>query len=414
MGNIRVRMESNNLFFDFYFEGVRCREQTLLPDTATNRKKLKAMLERIEAEIVLGGFDYAKTFPGSKNIPKITNKLAEAEAAAAPLRILRPGQEEIPTLAAFVEVWWMENEVRWREATRIYHRGFLNKHILPAFGMQRVDAITRADILQYRSRLARERGRKENSTLSPKTVNSIVTVLKAILDEAADRHGFTSSCARIDRLKVQRKDIEPFSVDEIRRILDAVRPDYVDYLIVRFYTGMRSGEVHGLKWRFIDWERRQILVRETYSHGRTEYTKTDGSQRAIEMTSLVYEALRRQQKAGLPGAEYVFTNTVGGALDNKNFVTRVWNEALKKAEVPLRRPYQARHTFATLMLAAGENPEWIARQLGHTTTEMLFKVYSRYVPNLTRRDGAAFEKMLAATQGYGVLDKELEKNGGPE
>lgn len=400
MGNIRVRKETNNLFFDFYFQGVRCREQTLLQDTPANRKKLKAIMERIEAEIVLGAFDYAKTFPGSKNLPKVAQALAEA--AAAPLRVLPHGQQEIPTLEAFVEVWWMENEVRWREATRIYHRGFLDKHLLPAFGAQRVDAITRADVLQYRSRLAKEKGRQEGRTLSPKTVNAIMTVLKAILDEAADRFGFTSPCARIERLKVPRKDIEPFSVDEIRRILAAVRPDYVNYLTVRFYTGMRSGEVHGLKWRHIDWERRQILVRETYSNGRTEYTKTDGSQRAIEMTSLVYDALRRQQAAALPGADYVFTNSAGGPLDNKNFVTRVWNTALKEAGVPLRRPYQARHTFATLMLAAGENPEWIARQLGHTTTEMLFKVYSRYVPNLTRRDGAAFEQLLATAQGFGV------------
>jgi len=59
-----------------------------------------------------------------------------------------------------------------------------------------------------------------------------------------------------------------------------------------------------------------------------------------------------------------------------------------------RRPYQSRHTAATLWLAAGENPEWIARQMGHTSTEMLFTVYSRFVPNLTRRDGSAFEKLL--------------------
>ena len=52
-----------------------------------------------------------------------------------------------------------------------------------------------------------------------------------------------------------------------------------------------------------------------------------------------------------------------------------------------RRAYQTRHTAATLWLAAGENPEWIARQLGHSNTEMLFRVYSRYVPDVTRRDG---------------------------
>jgi integrase len=64
-----------------------------------------------------------------------------------------------------------------------------------------------------------------------------------------------------------------------------------------------------------------------------------------------------------------------------------------------RRPYQTRHTAATLWLAAGERPEWIARQLGHTTTQMLFKVYSRYVPNLTRNDGSAFKAILAQQTG---------------
>ena len=53
-----------------------------------------------------------------------------------------------------------------------------------------------------------------------------------------------------------------------------------------------------------------------------------------------------------------------------------------------------RHTAATLWLASGEAPEWIARQLGHTSTEMLFRVYSRYVPNLTRQDGSAMDRLL--------------------
>jgi integrase len=56
-----------------------------------------------------------------------------------------------------------------------------------------------------------------------------------------------------------------------------------------------------------------------------------------------------------------------------------------------------RHTAATLWVAAGESPEWIARQLGHTSTQMLFKVYSRFVPNLTRQDGSAMERLLRSS-----------------
>lgn len=75
---------------------------------------------------------------------------------------------------------------------------------------------------------------------------------------------------------------------------------------------------------------------------------------------------------------------------------RVWYPLLAYLGLEKRRPYQTRHTAATLWLASGEAPEWIARQMGHTSTEMLFRVYSRYVPNLTRQDGSAFERLLAA------------------
>lgn len=73
---------------------------------------------------------------------------------------------------------------------------------------------------------------------------------------------------------------------------------------------------------------------------------------------------------------------------------RVWYPLLRYLNLEKRLPYQMRHTAATLMLASGENPEWVARVLGHANTEMLFRVYSRYIPNLTRRDGRAFDGLL--------------------
>ena len=143
---------------------------------------------------------------------------------------------------------------------------------------------------------------------------------------------------------------------------------------------MRTGEVHGLKWKYVDFERRLILMRETFVLGEDEYTKTDSSQRDIQMTQVVYDALRRQHAATGKLSEYVFCNREGQPLDNKNFSDRVWYPLLRHLGLNARRPYQMRHTAATLWLASGEAPEWIARQLGHANTEMLFQVYSRYVP----------------------------------
>jgi integrase len=202
--------------------------------------------------------------------------------------------------------------------------------------------------------------------------------------------------ASLKSLKVRKSDVDPFTLDQVQRLLTVVRADFRDYFAVRFFTGMRTGEAHGLKWKYVDFERRLILVRETFVLGEDEYTKTDFSQRDIQMTQVVYDALRRQRAVTGRRSDCVFCNREGKPIDNKNFVTRIWQPLLRHLGLPQRRPYQMRHTAATLWLASGEAPEWIARQLGHASTEVLFRVYSRYVPNLTRRDGSAIDRLLAS------------------
>jgi integrase len=218
--------------------------------------------------------------------------------------------------------------------------------------------------------------------------------LRQILNEAADRLEFTSAFRNIKPLKMKRSDVMPFTLDEVQQILTTVRADYRQYFTVRFFTGMRTGEAHGLKWKYIDFERRLILVREAIVLREEDELKTDGSVRDIQMNDLVFDALQAQFKVTGKISEFVFCNRNGTPIDNQNFLNRVWSPLLRHLGIPHRRAYQMRHTAATLWLASGEAPEWIARQLGHTSTEMLFRVYSRYVPNLTRRDGSAMERLL--------------------
>ena len=93
----------------------------------------------------------------------------------------------------------------------------------------------------------------------------------------------------------------------------------------------------------------------------------------------------------------VFCTRNGSPIDAKNFTSRIWKPMLEDLGIEYRRPYNTRHTTATLWLASGEAPEWVARQMGHANTTMLFQVYSRFVPNLTRNDGSAMERLLAKT-----------------
>ncbi len=397
MAKVRARPETGTLYFDFFFRGKRCREQTTLDDTPANRKRLQKVLNTIEAEIKFGTFDYAKSFPGSKNIAKFAIGLPATQSPiAVPVAQAVSGgipKTAIPTFNAFADTWASENEVAWRRSHRRTVMDILNGHLRPVFGEKGVGEITKADILSFRSQLAKVRGRKAE-TLSAKRINAVLAPLRQILNEAADRYEFNTAFRNIKPLKVPRSDITPFGLGEVQQILAAVRADFHDYYTVRFFTGMRTGEIDGLKWKYIDLERRLILVRETIVDGEEDTTKTDGSQRDIQMNEAVYQALCRQAEATRKISPFVFCNREGKPLDHVNVTKRVWYPLLRHLGLTLRRPYQTRHTAATLWLASGENPQWIARQMGHSSTEMLFKVYARFVPNLTRQDGSAFERLL--------------------
>ncbi len=411
MAKVTARKETGKLVIDFTFRGVRCREQTSLPDTAANRKRLLAVVVRIKSEQDAGTFSYRKYFPESALAARfdapgggsILNNQVEHQPEQA--RTLTA----TPSFSAFAETWFEEHKIEWRRSHIKVLRSTLDGHLIAHFGSKPICEISKSDVMAFRAKLASLPGRG-GAKLSNKRINGIMAPLRQILADAADRHDFVSPCANLRPLRIRKSDVEPFTLDQVQQILATVRIDYRDYFTTRFLTGMRTGEAHGLKWKYVDFERRLILIRETFVLGEDEYTKTDGSQRDIQMNQIVYEALQRQYKATGELSEYVFCNREGNPLDNDNFNDRVWAPLLRHLGLKHRRPYQMRHTAATLWLASGEQPQWIAGQLGHTSTEMLFRVYSRFVPNLTRQDGSAIDRLLATRFSSGRTSEGGQSN----
>lgn len=400
MASIRKHTQTGALFFDFRHCGIRCREYTTLMDTPANRKKMDKVLQKIEEQIAFGTFNYREFFPGSKNAAKFDQEEMPAMTTQRAKAFDNLDGQLTPLFKEFAETWYAEKSVEWRTSHKKTVRDDIDKRLIPRFGDMMVGNITKADILAFRADLAKAPARNKTNLLSNPRINKILNPLRQILCEAADRFDFRTPFDNIKQLRVKRTDVEPFSLDEVKKIIDTVRADFKHYFTVRFFTGMRTGEVHGLKWKYVDFDRRLILVRETVVAGEETDTKTMYSQRDIQMSQLVFDALKEQEKSTRQISPFVFCNREGLPLDYKNINNRVWKPLLRHLGLKVRRPYQCRHTAATLWLGAGENPEWIARQLGHATTEMLFRVYSRYVPNLTRRDGSAFERLLAANLGH--------------
>lgn len=384
MGSVRVRKETGLLYFDFTYQGQRCREFTKLKESADNRRSMTKMMNRIDAEITTGAFNYRRYFPNSKMNSRLA-QLSQQNCNADDVMN--------PKFGSFAEEWFYENQVRWKRSYKGNIQVVLANYLLKHFSEKNVSHITKGEVLKFRSSLAKVTNGKK---LSPDRINHIMTPLRMILADAADRYNFTTPFSGLKQLPVAQSQVDPFSLKEVWLFLNNVRSDFRNYYLIRFFTGMRTSEIDGLKWKYVDFDRREILIRETLVKGHVETTKTIGSARAIRMSEPVFQAFIKHKVLSDTGSEYVFCTSKGTPLNYSNIAARIWYPTLKQLKLKRRRPYQTRHTAATLWLGAGENPEWIARQMGHTTTKMLFTIYSRFVPNLTHNDGSAFERLLAA------------------
>lgn len=373
-----INTRNKKLVIDFRFNGSRHREQTKLDDTAANRKRLTKIINKLECEITDGTFDYETFFPNRNN----------KQVTAKPKAVT---QLSHISLTDFFYIWFNENKKVWSTSHTGNTSFNMERYILPTLGNTDVSKFSRAEILALRAEILD--GKFSKKTPSNNYVNKIMATFQQVLAEASLRYEFQSPFLQIKRLKKEKKDIKPFSLDEVQKMISVIREDYRSYLIVRFFTGLRTSEINGLKWKFVDFETRQIIVREGLVKEETTNLKNHSSHREVNMTDAVFNALKEQHKH-TSQQDYVFCNNSGNPINLTNFTNRIWKPLLRLLEIEYRQPYQTRHTSATLWLAAGEAPEYIAHQMGHSSTQMLFTVYSRYVPNLTRRDGSAFDQLI--------------------
>lgn len=307
----------------------------------------------------------------------------------------RPAQDVSSGLVEFATRWFPQVAIGWRASTRTRVATILDRHVLPAFAGHPVDGFDRADLMAWRAQLAT--GAVGRPPCSASRINAIVQVVRQCLAERQRQLGFLNPCDGLPRLPARRPRIAPFSLPELRRLVDAAPSHLKDYLLVRGLVGLRSGEANGLRWDCVDLAAGTIEVACSRADGVDGLPKNESSERVVAMTPTVRDAMRRQwMRTGEMGG-YVFLTRRSQPLDTQNFARRDWRRLLRKAGLAHRAPEQLRHTAATLMLAAGEAPTFVAQVLGHADCRMLLTVYARFMPGaLGRQDGAALEAVLAA------------------
>ena len=246
-----------------------------------------------------------------------------------------------------------------------------------------------------------------------KRINNILVPMRSVF-KMAFKHGYVQDnvMLKVDNRTVEQPEIFPFAYDEVQLILDAIEPFYRPYAAVRFFTGMRSGEVDALLWS--DFKRNmkprsKIHIHQSYVYGRDDRPKTKKSKRYVDCIDLVLEALDDQQKLTGKG-QHIFLTKGQSRMNPDHYRNVVWTKALEKAGLEYRPPIQTRHTFATLMLSAGEDIGWIQSMMGHSSLQMIFTRYFAWIPRKTRNDGSAFMNSI----GQEVVEnvEEIKAEGG--
>ena len=216
MSNIRVRKETGRLFLDFRVFGIRCREQTELVDSKANRKLLAKLDENIKVAVANGSYRHEHFFPMSKRIaeveearlaigtPAINKAPANLALAIAGMPPDHPPStyRQTPLFSDFANQWYSEMEVGWKRSHRTTTRGVLDNSLIPQFGQKTVNEIKKGEILAFRLSLAKLPGIKNKESLSASRINHIMTPLRMILTEAADRYEFAPAFINIKPLRV--------------------------------------------------------------------------------------------------------------------------------------------------------------------------------------------------------------------
>ena len=321
------------------------------------------------------------------------------------------------TLGKFALAWLEERAPHLTPAVAYDYRRLLNCHVLthPIAGKP-IFAIDDGDISRLIKDLSEKRTRRrsgqarataktlaggddaekrEDKSLSPRRINMVIGRLRTIFATARRRKLIADDPMQyVANLREPKSDVDPFDLGEALRIIKAARGWERTFLSVLLFTGMRPNEVLALAWSAIDFEHRLIRVRRTV-HRRFGFglPKTPGSERDVEMSGSVRTELAAQRARSQLRGELVFPSETETAIDLANFRRRNWPRILKSAKVRPRVVYQCRHTFARLALEHGDTPQHVAAMLGHTTLEMLFRVYSRW---MSRPESSALARLDAA------------------
>ena len=365
-----VEPRENCIRIRFTWSGKRRTETLQLKPTPANIRAAARLVAIIKQEIDLGLFDYARHFPASRTAGD-GSRLFKRYAKLY-LEGIRVEHSTMGTYRSPIARW------------------------VRVLGDRPIQDITRSEISVCVADAA--------STLSGGTLNSYVSVLRAIFDVAVnDKLIDDNPTSHLKSSRHQIAQPSPLSRDETERFiahLDANAPEQVAaFYELAFLTGLRPSEMIALRWGKVDWGRKTVLIDIAHVRRLDKVTKT-AKVRDVDLSDRAIQVLTRMKRhtwdSGFEGHVFLNPRTKLPWRDNEEQRTLYWLPTLKALGMRARDAYQTRHTYATTMLMAGVDIHYIARQLGHSHIEMTLKHYAKWVSEFDNgRQASAANKVFA-------------------
>jgi integrase len=307
---------------------------------------------------------------------------------------------------------WLEDVQKQSVRARTYERyeEIVRLHLLPGIGHHPLQKLSPQHLQSFYTQKLRD-------GLSATTVTSFHNVLHKALETAVRWNLIARNpCDLVSPPRRKRFEIQPLSTEQVRQLLAAAHGHRLEALfILALATGMRRGEILGLKWQDINFTTSTLQVRRILTRVPTKMPgkgyveaepKTEKGRRSILLPTFAVEALKqhrlRQLEAKLKAGpawrehDYVFCTTVGTHLNPTRDVLDQLKTLLQKAGLPDLRFHDLRHSAATMLLSMGVHPKVVQELLGHSQISMTMDVYSHVLPTMQQD---AMNRLNEALQG---------------
>lgn len=240
------------------------------------------------------------------------------------------------------------------------------------------------------------------------TIKRIVDIVSGSLNYAEKMDLIVKNpCKRVEKPKIKKKEASIWDKDQILAFLRvAEKSRYYMAFLLALMTGMRQGEVLGLRWKDVDFDNKVISIRQTLSHDGKSFQqggKTKGSVRSINISDVTVTYLKKHRKTVLEeklalGADYkdydlVVCTSLGTPINPSN-VRREMKKLAHEAGVPLIKFHEQRHTHASHLIMQGVNAKIVSERLGHSKVQMTLDTYSHLLPNMQADVSERFESSL--------------------